>query len=526
MPTLKLRTVPGYQSIVEELDLTDKASLVHASPLNQDSRGNRPDGSRVSTERAIRRRFRLLYQNPTATQLSTLRRWINNRVLVAVNPNWDHRTRLYTRFSRQDPLTGSPGAIIGPQPTYARVVGTAGAYATELQPNGRLRLIADDIMRFEESNALSAFYPLCGARIFGDHTNQFAESYPRSGNLEWTASGATWAHNANVESNIDGMLGAGLFTGNSGQYIYRDFASYGGAGQLSAGVWVKGSGTVSLQMTGGATIESANLTLQPDAWRLLKLEDVTASGAAIQLRMNSKATVTWCSVGNATLRIGRRIGGHTYNVVSSSSVQCNEDAIYYPFQIPPHTFSIHVGVELPDLVSAGEQVILGLDQGGGNRLVLKYDGTLSKFYFQRRASGTNVQWTPARTAGHGTIISIECDRTFMEARENDVQVGLVAGAAEAMLYGLNVGWDGITDNNGWNGLIFFLRIDEGLTPASELTYISNMYNDVNQIEWTRLTEGRYFEIVPNEDTFPAGLRMSAFDLVEVDSCRTATTERP
>lgn len=524
---IRLRTVPGYQSKIEELNFTNRARVSVMPASDFDARGERIDGSLVLSERAIRRRIRMGFEVLTSTEITTLRRWKANRVVVALNPNWDARTRLYTRFSRQDELTGSPGSIIGPKPTYTRSTGTADTYGSELRPNGLLRLLADDVMRFEESGPLSVFNPLRGARIYGRRGNYFAESHPKSGSLLWSTSGATFVFNANVDSNVEGLVGVGMFQGNSGQYIYRDIGYGGGAGQVSAGVWVKGEGTVSLQFTGGATIESSNMTLQPDTWQLLKLEDIAASGATIQMRMNSKATVTWAQVAGAQFRVGRRLGGYIHNMTSGSVVNEQEDAIYYPFQIPPHSFSISVGVEMPDLfASSGEQVILGVDQGGGDRLVLGYNGTLSKFYFQKKASGINLQWTPQRAAGRGTIITIECSKFFYIAYENNVQVASVVSGVESMVNGLNVGWDGITDTSGWNGLIFFLRVDEGLTPIAEVEYISNMYNDPSILEWTRLAEGRFFEITNVEESFPVGMRFVNCDLVEVDSCRTATTERP
>jgi hypothetical protein len=233
------------------------------------------------------------------------------------------------------------------------------------------------------------------------------------------------------------------------------------------------------------------------------------------------------AVGGAMFQKDRRITNYIHNLATTSPVTLEEDAILYgSFQFPYFGTTLHVGIEPPDLWASGEQCVLGVDATGGNRLVLKYDAALNKFYFQRKTSGVNVQWTPQRGANKGTVISIYASKDTILAFENGTFVASASGAVQSIPSGLNVGWDGITDTQGWNGLVFFLRVDQGAIDANEIAYVSDRYNDTDMIEWTRMSEGRLFRIASPEHRIRAATHFAEIELDEVYSHRPSTTEAP
>lgn len=531
----KLRTAPGTIPF-EEIDLTDRVDLVEAPPEIFDEVAEMRDGSEYVSRRAIRRRFRMQVQNLTEPEVDRLARWAHNRVLLGFNPCWNASTRLYTRFARQDTVSGLIKSMVGPNAAYARTLSSGGTYGTEVtEQNNQLRALATSRARFEQSSLLSAFNQLRGIRLFGKRTNYFSNSYPTNGTALWSFSGGgnisgngslTWT--AGLGAQIIDTVGAYLLYAEANDWVARSHTPP--AGQVCAGVWLRGEGTFELSLSGGATGTSGNIGLSPSVWTLLKVENVTASGAAVTVKLTAKATPSWCAIGGASLHAGRRLGGFILNTVTGgASVTEEEDAVSYStFQFPHFACTLHVGVELPPVLSpsGGEQVILGIDATGGNRLVLKYDGTLGKFYFQKKTASPNVQWIADRAAGRGTVISVHMSKDSMIAYENGAFKTSAGGVVASLPTGLNVGWDGVTDTNGWDGLVFFVRVDEGPFDAGEIAYVSSLYNTSNHINLTRKLEGRLFRIDSPSSRIRAVKNFAELQLREVRSIATGTNEDP
>lgn len=529
---IKLRPEPGKFPF-EEIDVTVDADMVESSPDDLDASVTDLDGNTRRVKKAMHRRIRLDMQKLSVTDADVLRRWKHNRIRVALNPNWNGKTTLLSVFNRYDPITLSPGSIIGPVPVFTRTLSDSGAFATQKLPSGQYRLLQPNTPRYEDSiDALGVFYPATGLKLYGNCTNYAPKSLPQSGTLVWTltntSGNAGWAWSSTQPSFIEGMSGAGIFLGQDTDYLSFAVASYGGAGQVSAGVWLRGEGQFNVQMTGGATATGSTANLLPDTWTLVKVENATASGSSITLRLNSKQTFSWCNVGGVMFQRGRQVTGYIHNLATTSPVTQQEDAVYYPFQVSNFPFTIHVGIETPQFMpTSGEHVLFGVDSGGGNRMVLKYDAALAKFYFQKKTSGANAQWTPARGSNKFTVISITVSRDLYLVYENGVNVASATPASTHSLpFGFNVGWDGITDTNGWGGLIHFLRIDDAFLDTSEIAYISDKYNLAQNVELTRMAEGRLFEIDTPEHKIRAGQRFCTLELKQCHTYKTATREEP
>jgi hypothetical protein len=528
--TIKLRPESGYRPW-EEIDLTDRCMLSEMPPKDLDSIETNPRGEEVRARRAIRRRIKLSMQRLSTAEVNRLRHWKHNRVRIAFNPNWNAQTTLLSRFARYDDVTLSPGAMIGPAPTFTRTISNSSAYATEKNFDSTYHGLSQNVPRYEYSNVLSTFYPMRGVRLCGATTNYFGKSYPQSGTLLWTLTNTTgtasWSWSSTLPAFLDDLgPGAGLFSGGLTDYLSQTITSYGGSGNVSIGVWVMGEGTCSIQVTGGGTGEGSSLTLSSSQWQLVKLENQSVNGSSLTIRLNAKSS-SWMAVGGAMFQRDRRVTNYLHNLATTSAVTLQEDAILYSgYQFPFFGTTLHVVLEPSDLVASGEQCVLGVDATAGNRLVLKYDAALAKFYFQRKSSGVNVQWTPQRGANRATVISIFAGKDSILAFENGVFVASATGAIQTIPAGLNVGWDGITDTQGWNGLVYALRIDQGGLDTTEIEYVSDRYNDADMIEWTRLGEGRLFRIVSPDHRIRAAAHFSEIELEEVYSHRPSTTEEP
>lgn len=534
--TFKLRPEAGTVPF-EELDISTRAYPFETPPDDYDARAFDTYGRLTRVLRGMGRVVSLPELMPmTEAELDLLRRWKMNRVRLALSPNWNGNTILYARYNRHN--QGLPESVYGPAGTFTRSLGTTNASATQLRADGRYDLLSANVPRFEPSRAGNTFAPATGLRPYGKHKNYFGQSHPKSGALIWTlnnASGlASYVWDANMPRMVtDATSGAGRFIGRSNpDYLSYAVASYDAASVISVGVWLRGEGTFRMVLTGGATSTGPDVVLSPHVWTLLSREGIAATGAAVTVRIEARVTTSWCAVGPAQFNASRRLLGYTHNIANTTIYESAvDDLSYSTLQIPPFGTTIHVGLEMPDLyATAGEQCVLGLDQGGGNRLVLRYRADTNKFSFMKTATGTAVaEWTPQRSAGQGTIITIVADKTNYRAYENSVQVFSGGfGVVEPIALGLHVGWDGVSanDTQGWNGLVYFLRVDSGPLDTTELSYVSSLWNDAQQIAWTRAMEGRLFEIDTPTHRMQADKYFSSLELKQVDATYGATHEVP
>ena len=534
--TFKLRPVGGTVPF-SEIDVSTRLAPYESDPDDYDAKSRNTRGRLTRVLRGMGRHFILpnLYQL-TESEVEVLKRMKQERMRIALSPNWNANTLLYARYNRLDPGSGLPSTVYGPAPTFARSASSTNISATQQRADGRFDLLAVNRARFEPSETTNAFSPMQGLRSFGQHKNYFGQSHPKSGALIWTLTNtsgqASWVWDANLPRMVtDASSGAGRFIGRANpDFISFAVAAYDAAPFISVGVWVIGEGTVSLQLTGGATATSADLVLQPNVWQLLSLEGIAASGAAVTVRINAKVTQTFCGVGGAQFNGSRRLLGYAHNIANTTVYQIGVDDLYYDLQLPVFGTTIHVGLEMPDLVVGGEQCVLGVDQGGGNRLVLRYRADTNKFSFQKTALGTAVgEWTPQKSAGQGTVISISAQKNGYRIYENGVQVFNTGfGIPEPIARGLHVGWDGVAGNEdeAWNGLIYFVRVDQAPFDLAEVNYVSSLYNDAQQINWTRWCEGRIFEIATPAHKMEAGINFANLELEQVDSIYGATHEVP
>lgn len=533
--TIKLRTAPG-ECPYNEIDLTDRALIYEESPEVMDILDESYLGERLRSRRAIRRRFRVSeMQRLTTAEVNLLRRWVHDRVRVCLNPNYNGATTFYTRMARNDVSTGLPEPIIGPSPTFTRTTSDAAAFATRRNDAGRISLVGTSVPRYERGvRGIDPLYPMAGLRVFTNAVQYLAKSHPIVSDLVWIGAGATfsWQWAATLPSIVDDApMGTGLFMGNVGDRLEYVIGAGYGASQVSAGVWVRGEGSVSLQMTGGAVGEGTTVTLQANVWSLVKCENITADNTAVTLRLNAKSAGTWCSVSLGGWGKTRRVINYLYYVGSSGNQSSQMDNLYYPFQVPHFPCTMHIGVQMPDLYAGGgEQVAIGMDASAGNRFMLKYDPTIltgaGGFHFQKKTSGVNVQWTPERSAGLGTIISVYMSSGLYVAYENGNFKASAAGAQHSIPLGLYVGYDGNSSATAWGGLVYFVRFDEGPLDITEISYISSLFNDTAQQPWTRSAEGRVFELEDPQHRMRAATNFTTFRLSEVASHTSATQEEP
>ncbi len=536
-PIFKLRPVAGTVPF-EEVDISTRSGPYEDDPADYDARSRSTMGRLTRVLRGMGRHFIFPeIQNLSTAEVEILCRMKMNRTRLCISPNWNENTLLYARYNRMNPYTGVPDSVYGPAPTFARTIASANASETQQREDGKFDLLAQHVPRFEQSRPTNLYYPAKGLRSYGKHKNYFGQSHPKSAATMWTltnASGlASYVWDANMPRMVtDVASGAGRFIGrNNPDFLSCVVASYDAAGVISVGVWLLGEGTFSLQLTGGATSTGADTVLSPNTWTLLKLEAKSASGAAVTVRINAKGSgANVCAVGPAQFNASQRLLGYTHNVANTTVYQVGHDDLYYDLQIPPFGTTIHIGLEMPDLVVGGEQCVLGIDQGGGNRLVLRYRADTNKFSFQKTATGTAVaEWTPSKAAGQGTVISISAPKDSYKVYENGLLVANVSsGIVEPIARGLHVGWDGVTGNEdeGWNGLIYFVRVDASPLDLAENTYVSDLWNDPKQLLWTKKLEGRVFEIMTPVHRMRAGMNFASLELEQVDDTYSATHEVP
>ena len=531
--TFKLRPEAGTVPW-EEIDVSTRAYPYETEPSDYDAKLRDTRGRLNRVIRGMGRNITLPELVPmTESELDILRRWAMNRTRLALSPNWNGSTKLYARYSRLNPYTQLPDTVYGPAATFTRSMASSNASATQKRIDGKYVPIAQNIARFESASAANAFGRMSGVRPFWRVNNYFGQSHPKSGALIFTlnnvSGNAAWQWNANLPRIVtDADSGAGFFLGDSGDNLQTSVASYGGAGPISVGIWVQGEGAFRLNLSGGATAQTADTTLSPTIWTLLRLENQTASGASVTVQLYSRSTASWCAVSAMQFNAGRRLGGYIHNVTNSTVYQMNVDDLYYDFQVPNFSPTIHIGLEMPDLWASGEQCILGVDQGGGNRFVLRYDASTSKMSFQKKTSSAKVEWTAERGLGQGTVISLVAGRDGYFAYENGNFKAFVAGVMASIPKGLHVGWDGVSGNetSAWGGLVFFLRVDQASIDPNEISYISSLYNDSQQIAWTRACEGRLFEIATPTHRMQADKYFSTLSLSQVASVYGATHEVP
>lgn len=535
-PTFKLRPVLGTVPF-EEIDISSRVGPYEPEPSDYDAKARGSTGRQTRVLRSMGRHFIFPeIVNLGNAEVEILKRWKMNRTRLCVSPNWNGNTVFYSRYNRMSPYTGLLESVFGIDPTFTRTIASSNASATRMRDDGLFELIAANVPRIEQSRPSNSFYPMAGLRPYGSHKNYFGQSHPKSSATMWTLTNTSGLASYQWDGAMPRMVldsfptGAGRFIGRANpDYISVTVSSYDSASIISVGVWLRGEGTFSLQLTGGATATGPDTAISPNVWTLLKLEGVAASGAAVGVRINAKVTASWCAVGPAQFNASRRLLGYVHNVANTTVYQVGNDNADYAMQVPPFATTIHVGLEIPDLyASAGEQVVLGMDQGSGNRLVLRYRADTGKFSFNKTSTGTAVaEWTPLRAAGQGTIISICAEKNAYRAYENGIQVASVGtGVVEPLSSGLSVGWDGITAANGWNGLIYFLRIDSASLDVGEISYVSDLYNDTPQRNWTRACEGRVFEIATPVHRMPLGMNRASLELEQVDYTYSATHEVP
>lgn len=538
-PIFKLRPVAGTVPF-DEVDISSRSGPYEDDPADYDAKSRSTTGRLTRVLRGMGRHIIFPeIQNLSTAEVEILCRMKMNRTRVCLCPNWNENTVFYTRYNRLNAATGLPDMVYAPGviQTFARTIASTNASETQRREDGRFDLLAPNIARHEQSKSTNAFYPARGLRSYGKHKNYFGQSHPKGSNLIWaltnTSGLASWVMDGNLSRMVeDGGFGSGRFIGRANpDYISVAVASYDSASVVSVGVWVLGEGTVSLQLTGGATQTSADLVLSSNTWQLLKIEGAAASGASITVRINAKVTQTFCAVGGAQFNASRRLLGYTHNLNNTTVYQVGHDDVFYDLQVPVFGTTFHIGLEMPDLyASAGEQCVFGVDQGGGNRLVLRYSASANQFSFQKTAGGTAAAvWTPQKAAGQGTVISIVADKTSYRAYENGTLVFSSGfGIPEPIVRGLHVGWDGVTGNEdeAWNGLIYFLRVDQAPLDTPEITYVSDLWNDPKQLLWTKKLEGRVFEITTPVHRMRAGMNFASLELEQVDSTYGATHEVP
>jgi hypothetical protein len=535
--TFKLRPVAGTVPW-DEIDISARVGPYESEPKDYDARSRSITGRLTRVVRGMGRQFVFPeIVNLTDAEVDILRRWKMNRVRLSISPNWNETTLLYARYNRFNPYTGLLESVYGTDPTFTRTIASTNASTTQRRADGKYDLLAANIPRIEPSNVSNAFAPAAGLRPFGKHKNYFGQSHPKSSATMWTLTNASGLASYQWDGAMPRMVldsfptGAGRFIGRANpDFITAVVASYDAASIISVGVWVMGEGTVRMVLSGGATSTGSDLVLSPNTWQLLKLEGITASGASVNVKIEARVTATWCAVGPAQFNASRRLLGYVHNVANTSVYQVGNDDLYYDLQLPNFATTIHVGLEMPDLVSGGEQCALGVDQGSGNRLVLRYRADTNKFSFQKTAVGSAVaEWTPLKAAGQGTIISICAEKNNYRVYENGTQVASVGtGLVEPIARALHVGWDGVTGNEdeAWNGLIYFIRVDSAALDAPEIAYVSLLWNDSQGLNITRACEGRIFEIATPVHRMPLGMNRSSLELEQVDSIYSATHEVP
>lgn len=536
-PTILLATAPGLTPY-ETIDITDKAPIIEAAPRDNDAVVRDYLGMEDRFLRSMQRRLRIVVQDLTNNEVNTLRRWKHERKRIMINPNYNDKTILYQRFNRSDPADFNPGVTLGVAPTFVRAVSGANASATFFGQDGLYHLLDASVPRYDNAVAAQPWSPLRGIQLVGDTTQLWGDTSPTLGSLEWTltdlSGNASWAWDANADSIIaDLNPGAALFIGDSGDYIERQLTSMGSPASWSTYVWIRGEGRFEYEIgndvTGGPLGTGAITLNAPATWTQLKLEHWTRiTGATfVTFRIYSRENDSWCNVSHQQLEGNSRVTPPIHNTAGTARA-VTEDGLEYP--IFPGNFgpAFHIGLQTPlDWVQREQNYVFSADLGSGDELFLRYDITAGKWQLQRKASAHKVEWTPVKSGGQPTVISVLFDRGTHYAYENGVFQGLVVTSNTIYELGLGVrlGASDITNALGLNSLLFFFRIDTNTAlDTAEMTRISNLYNNDDQLYWTKILEGREFRITSPEHRIIAGNHKNRLTFDEVRSVVTATTE--
>lgn len=529
-PVLIFRTAPGIKP-VESIVLTENCYIYEMPPIDNDIKLKAWYGNQQRSRRSIQKRFALNIADLTNDQAYLLNKWIHNRVPIVFDTGQDDRTFLHQSFRRGDPDTDEVGSIVGGRGTFTRTMATASTSATYTGPDGLIYPAGSGVPRYETP----AGSILPGILIESQTGQYFGKSHPLSGDLFWTLNNisglSAWGWDGTAESLYRGsdVDGVGKFTMvATGDYLYKSFTSMGSGPAWSAYVWVKGEGKVTLHISGtvvGSPIESAQLTLTNE-WQMIKLEDwVQSPTGAVEFRIYCRETGI-CEIGPGQVEGNPRCTSYIHNLSGSATTR-PMDKLLYDVDLEGYQGMLHIGFNRPVFFDNVRSYLLDVDYDSSTQVgfSLHYDHGTSEYEFQKKTNGYVAHAAPVVAAGNDTEVAIHFSRNLLSLYEQGVlqdSLAMPSPPVHSVTSGLYIGGND-NDNDALNGVVHYVRASRDVDLLN-MPAIYDRWHDTDQLFWSKLFEGRQFNIASPEHKVIAAVHHNKLQLSEVDSEVTATTE--
>lgn len=519
-PTLKLKPHPDHEPCTE-LDLTGRAALKERPFEVSDVVVQTLDGQRHLVKRSLRRKFILEAAGLTLSEASTIRRWRQNRVPVAVNPNLGKGTLLCASYGAISPVDYALSTMVGPSPTYSRGISDPNAEATYLDRFGVLQDAFSDRPRIERVSA----HDLEGLLLEGKTAQGLGKTHPTSSDLVWTlennSGNASWYWEDREPSIYAPASGVAMFRGDNGDAIKISQVSWPSGAGYAASLWVRGYGMVELQMIhGGGSSYSGSVVIDEVNWTRLKIEDVANTPSVI--RLYSRATSSVVHVGPLQVEAHPIVTSYVHNQ-TGVVVYRQPDSLFYDVQIPLRTGSLVIVTERPGFSGLEDSVLAHLQQST-NEFTLKYDASNAKYYFQYKTNSYYVEANPSSSRGDLIVLAVVWNATQYKLYENGSLLG-AANIPSTLFLTLNPGIyighnEGGSLTDGWGARVYEVRLDrEDL--SAEMPEIAELYVDADQLFWTKLCRGRWFAVQDEDWTIVGSQQTLKASLVELGSTRSS-----
>ena len=268
------------EAVHREVDLTEYSIFTIQNPAVFDASVRTLDGTEKIYSRRRRKSFVLEIDALTPAELRVLEQMCSDRQELCFEANIGQHTVVYAPFERS-----ADGYIC--DATYAR-----DSVATYQDSDGIIREVAIDAPRFEAGKIGK------GILLEPEITNYCFPSHPATGALLYAAAdGApTLAWDANMASNIEGHNGTLRVEGDSGESVSTD-VTFPDTTACSVFVWVKGSGTLTLYVTGLATAKSMAVVPLTGDWQKLYIHGGESDGVVVTVKLGIGAddTIFWVS---------------------------------------------------------------------------------------------------------------------------------------------------------------------------------------------------------------------------------------
>jgi hypothetical protein len=529
-PGIVISTAPS-ESVYDSIDLSERCVVEMLAEKSNDVVVKNWYNDESLIRKSRRRRFRVMADSLTPTEMLQLEEWFLNRKLVRMLSNHSDATTFYHCFQRATP-TGGIGAQKGTVPTFLRTMSGAGGTrkATYYDADNNVLVPVDD----GEPRYENVGWGMKGILLEPEENSQALRTYPESGTELWkdiVTTLPTGSFVTDVRPNIYGVSSVYRVAQNTTSNDQYYDVGVGGINDGYVTLWLLGTGYAQLEaysVDAATTLGTANLQLEGNVWNRVEIPELDFS-ATTTLRLKLRAITQ-----HSLFHIGNVNVGNVRT--PQSDIYCTPTGTTKPEDLMIVTGLKGASVEQtysfclawPDYTR--QQKLWLMDNANNLQLwIYENPSTVYTLYAQKKTGSYKVQFTLDPVIQAPTlpgIISFGYDGDNLKLWVNGVlrdttsQTGVLHTTNDNFYVG------SFTNNSAISSTIAWIRIDDRLITDAEVLELYSRYAYPERRVWTLRNEGRNFVIEgkPSKIQVTPDYYTTRFTLREVSSEQTSTIE--